>query len=266
MSDAQGAGDALRGAREALGLTLDEAAQQLKFSTRQLDALERGELFKLGTIQGGAYLKGMVRGYARLLKLDPEPLIAGLSDRLALPDTDRLAARFKQPVPFSDGSRRLNAVYATLSVLLLAVVAVVAFEWREEPAKPPRVAARPPAGAAAKAEAPAPIAPPVAVVQAAETPAAPEPPAPPAEEAAMPEGHHRIILRFDRESWVEIKDGEGRTLLSQLNPGGTQRTIDGNPPFAVVIGNAQYVRLLYDNNAVDLTPHVRVEVARLSLD
>jgi cytoskeleton protein RodZ len=264
MSDAQGAGDALRGAREALGLSLEEAAQQLKFSARQLEALERGELFKLGTVQGGAYLKGMVRGYARLLKLDPEPLIAGLSDRVALPDTDRLAARFKQPVPFSDGSRRMNLVYASLSVLLLAVVGAVAFEWREEPAKPARAAVKP-AVVPAKVEAPEPASTPepVAAAQAAETPVVPEKPI---EAAPASEGSHRIILRFDRESWVEIKDGEGRTLLSQLNPGGTQRTVDGNPPFSVVIGNAQHVRLLYDNNAIDLTPHVKVEVARLSLD
>jgi cytoskeleton protein RodZ len=37
------------------------------------------------------------------------------------------------------------------------------------------------------------------------------------------------------------------------------------PPFAVVVGNAQGVRLTYDGKPVDLAPHTRIDVARLVL-
>jgi cytoskeleton protein RodZ len=42
--------------------------------------------------------------------------------------------------------------------------------------------------------------------------------------------------------------------------------VDGNPPFALIIGNAHYVKLSYDDRPVDLAPHVKVEVARFTLD
>ena len=264
MSDREGIGEALAQARGALGLSLEEAAQQLKFSPRQLLALERGELYKLGTAQGGAFLRGMVRGYARLVKLDPEPLLERIADRVTIPDTDRLAARFQQPVPFSDGSRRLNLLYAGLSLGVLAVVGGIVFEWRHDEERPVRLTIVPAAPAPVDASRPAAPAAPAAELIA---PPVVQPIAESQVEDAGPHGgRHRIVLRFDRESWVEIKDGDGRTLLSQLNSGGTQRTVDGNPPFSVVIGNAQHVRLLYDNSAVDLAPFVRVEVARLNLD
>ena len=39
----------------------------------------------------------------------------------------------------------------------------------------------------------------------------------------------------------------------------------GRPPFEIVIGNAHYVRLLYNDKPVDLKPYTKVEVARLTL-
>ena len=76
----------------------------------------------------------------------------------------------------------------------------------------------------------------------------------------------RIQLEFQRESWVEIKDGGGRTLLSQLNPAGTQKVVAGAPPFSVIIGNAANVRVTYNDAPFDLRPYVKIEVARFTLE
>ena len=73
-------------------------------------------------------------------------------------------------------------------------------------------------------------------------------------------------MKFERASWVEIRDGQGKPLISQLNPGGSERVVEGRPPFALIIGNAQHVRLSYDDRSIDLAPHVKVEVARFTLD
>ncbi|MGA8006731.1 MAG: DUF4115 domain-containing protein, partial [Burkholderiales bacterium] len=75
----------------------------------------------------------------------------------------------------------------------------------------------------------------------------------------------RIMLHFDAESWVEIRDASGKVLLSQLNPAGSEKVVQGTPPFSVVVGNAQHVQLTYDGQAFDLAPHIRVEVARFTL-
>jgi len=80
------------------------------------------------------------------------------------------------------------------------------------------------------------------------------------------DGKRRISMKFERESWVEIKDVGGKTLISQLNPAGSEQAVEGRPPFEVIIGNAQHVRLSYDDRPVDLAPHVKVEVARFTLE
>jgi len=64
---------------------------------------------------------------------------------------------------------------------------------------------------------------------------------------------------------IEVRDATGRTLLAQLMTGGSKRVIDGKPPFALVIGNAQHVRVIYEDQPFDLKPYIRVEVARFTL-
>ena len=256
-------GAVLARARAAAGLGLEEAARRLNFAPRQLDALERGEW---GRLPGGAAVRGMVRNYARLLGLDGAALVARVGAGQALPDADRLAQRFRQPVPFSDASRRSNLAYAVLSFALLAVVAAVVLEWREERTGAERLsfvsAAQQPAEPARKEPARIELA--STAPQAGTAGAAGAAPEDDAQRVASG-AWRRIVLRFERESWVEITSGTGKLLVSQLHAAGSERVVVGAPPFSVVIGNAQHVQLIYNDQPVDLMPHVRVEVARFTL-
>jgi len=76
----------------------------------------------------------------------------------------------------------------------------------------------------------------------------------------------QVRLVFEDESWVEIKDNSGQIIFSQLSPAGSQRAVNGHPPFSVIVGNAHGVRLTYRDKAVDLGPHTRVDVARVVLE
>ena len=275
---ATGVGAELAQAREAQGLALADVAQQLKFAPRQLEALEQE---RFGALPGPTIARGMLRNYARLLKLDPDALLARLGDRLDAPDSDKLAARFSQPVPFSDGARRSTLVYAGVSVLILGAVGAVAYEWHEErnekrqlafvaaakaPLEPPRAASAPPQRAAtAPQPAPPKAAAPVskAAAELAQAEPAAEQRLAPAKPVAG--GLHRIVVRCEQEAWIEIRDGLDRLLVSSLNPAGTERAVRGRAPFNLVIGNAQHVRVTYDDQPVDLQPHTRVEVARFTL-
>ena len=71
---------------------------------------------------------------------------------------------------------------------------------------------------------------------------------------------------FTRESWVEVRDGQGRIIFSRLNPAGTAEAVSGLPPLRLVVGNASGVRLLYNDRPVDLAPHTQVDIARLTLE
>jgi cytoskeleton protein RodZ len=74
-----------------------------------------------------------------------------------------------------------------------------------------------------------------------------------------------VRLRFKGSSWVEIKDGRGKLLLSRVNAGGSEAEVSGRPPFSVIVGNAPEVELTYNNRSFDLEPYTRVAVARFTL-
>ena len=82
------------------------------------------------------------------------------------------------------------------------------------------------------------------------------------------EGGGTLSFMFTGESWVEVKDAEGKKIFSQTSPGNTEETVNGSPPFSLTIGNAASVRLLYNDEPVDLIPYTNTNggVARLSLD
>lgn len=274
-----GVGAELAAARQALGLAIGEVAQQLKFAPRQIEALEQE---RFGALPGPTIARGMVRNYARLLKLDADALLERLRERLEAPDSDRLAARFKQPVPFSDSTRRSTLVYGAMSLLILGAVGALAYEWQQErssarqlafvdaakaPLEPRAAPARPPepeAPAAQKIPAPAPVAKAVAPPPAEAVPAA-EIQSEIVSTPAPGSGVHRIVVSCEQECWIEVKDGLERQLVSSLNPAGTERVVRGRAPFDLVIGNAQHVRVTYDGRPIDLQPHTRVEVARFTL-
>ena len=275
-SAAGGVGAELAAAREARGLGLPEIAQQLKFGVRQLEALEADRFDEL---PGGTFARGMVRSYARLLKVDPEPLLGRLAGRFDAPDSNQLAARFSQPVPFSDNARRSTLVYFALSLGILVVIGSFAWQWQRERnapkpmalVKPKAEPARKPAPPAKPASvAPAPVVEKAPVIEEKRIIPSPAPAAAAAAAAATaapsPGGVHRIVLRVEsEEAWLEVTDAAGRQIVSSLNPAGSERVVQGRGPFTLVIGNASHVRVLHNDREVDLRPHTKVEVARFTL-
>lgn len=261
---ARAIGEALANRRRSVGLSVEDVAAKLKFMPRQLEALEAGRFERL---PGPTFTRGIIRSYARALDLDAEPLLARLPAEA--PSVDSLADFVKnKPIPITDASRGVNLLYAALSLIVVAVIVAVAWEWRAEKSASERMTfVRPVEPVAPKVEV-APRAEPIAVattkLPAVEAPAAkPETPPPPEEKAAP--GVRRIKLQFQKESWVQIRGPTGKVLTSELNAGGTERVIEGRAPFELIIGNAQYVRVRIDDRDVDLAPHIKIDVARLTL-
>lgn len=95
-------------------------------------------------------------------------------------------------------------------------------------------------------------------------PAESKPVAPPV--AADVQGLALIHFSFDNESWVEVKDKHGQTLMAQLNAQGSERYVRGEPPFTLLVGNSGGVRLTYKGKIIDLAPHSSAQVAHLTLE
>ena len=66
-------GAQLKAQREAMGLSVDQIADQLKLAPRQVAALEAGDYAALPNM---AVTRGFVRAYAKVVKLDAAPLVA----------------------------------------------------------------------------------------------------------------------------------------------------------------------------------------------
>ena len=309
-------GAALLAERRIQGLSLGDIARQLKLSVRQVEALERDEY---GSFSGSVFVRGFLRNYAKLLRLDPDRLLEAAGESIApVPVNETAPPQMPMASPNRERRHRILTwgAFGVLAVVVLFLLASnVSKEQRvpqlaERPLAPPGPAplsAEPPSAAASQPPS-APMTPagPVSVVPApenapavaaspaaagaepreapvaaesisprrtdAETPQAGNPLAEESSPAARPRvlvsgsGSRQIRMVFEDESWVEVRDGSGDTIFSRLNAPGTERLIRGQPPFVVVVGNAHAVKLLYRGKSIDLGPHTRVDVARVTLE
>ncbi len=256
----------LQKAREARGLTINDVVQTLKFSPRQIEAIEANDM---AALPGSMFARGVVRSYARFLKLDPEPLLALLATEspVAFPDV-RPPDNMGNAMPRS-GLRQVPPLVAFSVLLLIATATMIGWHFLG-----PRTTALLKAVEPVVEQSTTPAAEPAAAVVANVPPTvAPEQsvsgptPTPIADVApVMPTDARQLVFRFRGKSWVEVKDASQQVILTGQYVDGGSEVVAGRPPFQIVIGNAALVDLVYGDRPVDLKPYTRAEVARLSLD
>lgn len=78
--------------------------------------------------------------------------------------------------------------------------------------------------------------------------------------------NHQLAFTVTAASWVEVRDASGAVVLSSTLQPGAGPQIEVTPPARVVIGNTQGISLSWQGAAVDLGPHQRGNVARLTLE
>jgi len=187
-------GERLRQARQAANMSVEDAAAQLRLSPRQILALE-GEQF--GQLPGRTFVRGFVKNYARLLNLDPEPLLAyagkNLDSPVLQPITEGMGI-----IPAEHAGAAAWQKWAILAALVAAVLAGAGYEWWQRQqtlgaasGAPSPNAAASPAGPLDTRELPTPPLP--AAAAPAETPIAPAAQAtaketPPSAVAVAPKG------------------------------------------------------------------------------
>ena len=252
-------GRRLAAARAARGLTITEIALRLKFAPRQIEALEAD---RYEALAGPAFVRGMIRAYAKLVGEDADALIAALRASPLTAAGPTVTGPRAIGVAIPRRPHRGSLVYVVLSVFVVIAVAGVLGEWLLRPVAPPKTAATRLASPAQPVREPVAPAPASATIELAPAQSAPVVGSGPVETVVTAQ---RIELDFNRESWVEIRDAEGRIVFSQLNRPGTRREVEGVGPFSIVIGNAHGVKLRYNDFDVDLMPYTRTDVARLTL-
>lgn len=115
--------------REAREWTVEFVASQLNLAPRQIQALETGNY---AALPGMASVRGFVRAYAKLLKVDATPLVAMIASEQITPTQSLEPKRNVAATPFSDNrlmsaSHRRSSpktILATIIVILLVIGAV----------------------------------------------------------------------------------------------------------------------------------------------
>ncbi len=290
----QGAGQLLQAARLARGMSIEDVARHLRLSVRQITALEENDYAKLS---GGTFLRGFVRNYAKLVQLDAA-LLSQLLQQFLPPVSYQIIARRTEAIHFpsdrKSGGRNLIIAGVVVLALLFLVYEIyrgnevvqqpemkIATETEDEieqaVAQPqPELSPTTLSNDAGSAQ----LAPQAALVVRQGNnlllPLLPSPTPPQQQQrvataVTTPDLANRedgvLHFVFEQKSWVEINDGAGKIIFSQLNPGGTEQTIRGKMPFSVAVGNADNVKLVHNNKPVNLAPYTNANggVARLSL-
>ncbi|MFZ1810965.1 MAG: RodZ domain-containing protein [Candidatus Nitrotoga sp.] len=255
-------GAALREARERLGLSIADVESRLKFASRQIEALETDNFTRLPEI---FFVRRFVRSYAKLLQLDPDPLLAALPIAPVQPSLHAASIAIEVPFPNTYATRRLKIIWLAIG-LVAVMITLVLFVWlnRSKPTMPQATVET--------IELPAAMPTPASVVIAVPPDVLAVSPEAPAAEAIKTESNSAskqsasIRLTFDADSWVKVTDNDGKILLSQLNSSGSEQHLKGRPPFSVVIGNINGVRLYYQGKLVELAPFYNGGTARLKLE
>lgn len=250
-------GRRLREAREARGFSVADVAQALKFSPRQIEALESGDL---SALPGSTFVRGFVRSYARFLKQDAESLLAMIETQVPPVLSDVRAPQSMGSADPTPMVRQIPLLVAASVILLVAATVVGVWHFLDRPGAPDAKDDVRPAG---PAQAPAPVPPPrVEQAAAADAGAVVKAAAP---DALSTDGR-RLAFETQDKSWIEVRDAGQQILFSgEVLPGGRQ-VVKGRLPLHLVIGNASKVGLSLDGHPVDLAPHIRADVARLTIE
>jgi cytoskeleton protein RodZ len=273
-------GQQLRAAREAKGVSAADVAKALKLSLHQVVALEEDDWSRL---PGNTIIRGFVRNYARLVKLDADPLMQALTD-LQMPQPPKLDLPAGTSTSLPQAGKVERRDFATVfSGLALVVLAVLAYFFMPQDFWQSKLVEfmagiSGPATVVEKKDMPrsdmvsVPLAPSSGVATVVAEPATmPVPPVaaqgkPDVLPAPTSESSSGLKLSFAQPSWVEIRDRSGQIIFSQLNPAGSQRDIEGQPPFALVVGNATNVTVQYKGKVIELSQRSKDDVARLNLE
>lgn len=260
-------GQQLFAAREARGMSVADVAKMLKLSAHQVLALEADDCSRLPV----TVIRGFVRNYARLLKLDPESMMHQLT-ALQVPQPPKLdVPEGTRAILPETGKAERRDYAAVLSGLALVAVALLAYfflpqDFWQSTLSALTSGAKSPVVATETVESPTAAPSPQPAIAASAVPSETSAQPASAQQASASAPGSGLRLSFAQPSWVEIRDRSGEIVFSQLNPAGSQRDIEGQPPFSLVIGNASNVTVEYRGKIVELSQRSKDDVARLSLD
>jgi cytoskeleton protein RodZ len=289
-------GRTLAAQREAMGWTVEQVADQLKLAVRQVVALEAGDY---ASLPGPAVVRGFVRAYAKIVKLDAAPLVAQIAlDAPGPTDATGTTVRRDKPASFSEvrfpthGKRASLPLVPIAAVIVVIAAAAAAWHFGLIPGSLMRAeapAASSPAGAVLQpnlsvpvASAPGAAAPatPALEANALQNPSVPLISVPPPSSTAAgspaagvapgvapaaPASANALVIAVREDSWIEVRRAKGAPLIARLVKGGSTESFDITEPVTLVVGKPAAVSATLRGTAVALPPVAGSTVSRVNL-
>lgn len=289
-------GHLLRQAREEHGLSQKEAARDLHLTSKIINAIEEDD-FEL--IPSFVFARGYIRSYARHVGLDGQALVAEFDAAYGVPNnsakpmsTIRKGGQQSKP---GDTWVKLISIVFVIGLLAASIVWWQSQNGSQMLSQVASVAVETPAGetvvedidaddanldllllATNDSEVDATV--PAAEQTLESEVAASEPVDDAAVEVAKEQvskvadvvvllpNQAQLVMVFDKDCWVEVKDGNGKMILSDLYSAGDTIEQVVTAPIEVLLGRSSGVATMtFDGQAIDLKPHTRKDIARLTL-
>ena len=280
--------------REAMGWSVEQVADQLKLAVRQVVALEAGDY---ASLPSPAVTRGFVRAYAKIVKLDPMPLVAQID--LGTPGLTPAGqgARRERPASFSEVRFPSHGKRSALPLGIIAAAAVgvlvlagIAYKFDALPGMhhaPAAVATTPTAttplapltttttpGAGTDLQSTSvpliSVPPPASTNNTVATGVSPAGLAAPATAApaaaAPPAGGNTLVVIVKEDSWLQVRKASGgKPLIARLVKGGNTETFDVSEPVTLVVGKPDAVAATLRGEAVPLPVMPGKTFARVAL-
>lgn len=244
-------GEEIREARLALGITIEDAANQLRINRRYLMALEEG---RLKDLPGPAYAMGFVRSYSTALGLDADELVRRFREVTGT-GVQKGDLVFPEPVP----GRGIPA-YAVVGVGVVLIVAgyIAWYNWSGAgqravdtvPPLPPRLEETAQMGERLREQ--------------EATPPAPEPAPPPAPAPEAP----RVSLRAKGDTAIQIRDARdnNRVILDRVMRTGDTMPVPNRDGLLLTVAQAQNMEIVVEGQPSAVLNNLRGPRSNISLD
>lgn len=299
-------GAILQAAREAKQLTQQDVSNNLRYSVKQVNALENGE-FQL--LPDAMITRGFIRNYAKLLEIDAEPLLASYRQIVSAEDDNKISVRSSmRPVLLTKESPPwLKYILTSILVLLFLLAWLFYVDYMPKPTsvsdeKTPEVieenaptttqslpeAALPAAQRLAEGDVMTPdvlaepdinlnagaVQAPMNVADVKQTTPLSQidfkPLAPSVSQQiqapAITGTDKAVTMAFTAQTWVSVTDKSGSVVYEKMSHNGDVEAINAPLPLNLVIGNASATKLNVGGKDVDLTSNTKNNVARITLE
>ena len=250
-------GASFRSKREALGMSIDEAAKNMKFGTHLVQAMENEQWDVLGP---AIFAKSYISSYIKLLGMDES---------------------IKNEIPtLSSGTPVLKAITQTrvepagiqsksilAMVTLIGLAALLVFLYNRNPSVETAITdSSIPLSVSENTSIPTSAAPSsVNTALPATTSNNNQLPLPPPQVVAS--AKPVFLVRTKQETWLEIRDSNNAVLFSELIPANQERTQSLEKIGKITLGNASTVEFLINNSIQNIAAFIKNDdVARFTID